>query len=122
MTRSLLLLALVVLVIPSPATEHHSAKTPSSSTSKQGESEEIQPAQPPVIQQTTVNCEPTEKDSSADRQAPTKPSHSFVESLNAWSTFVIAVFAVITAIAVFRQVTTTRDVERAWMVGSPNMP
>ena len=113
--KPLLLLAIVVIVIPSPAAESHSAQTPPSSTSKQSKTKEVQPSQPPVTQQTTVNCQPAAQESTPQKKAPAKPSDGFIERLNAFSTLVIAIFAVVTAIAIFIQALIARNAARAWV-------
>jgi len=109
----------VVIAAPSPAAENHSRHAPPGSNPKESKPEEAQPAPPPLIQQTTVNCQPATQETSPKKDASTKPTHDLIEWLNAGSTFVVAVFAVVTAVAIFRQVWTARDTDRAWIMATP---
>jgi hypothetical protein len=56
-------------------------------------------------------------------EKPSDPPHDWIEFMNAISTLVIAVFAVVTVVALFYQITTTRRSERPWLsvdrVGNP---
>jgi hypothetical protein len=47
------------------------------------------------------------------------PAHDWIDWLNAFSTLVMAVFTILVAVFIGRQVRTTRSIERAWMTGSP---
>src|ERR1700677_2028825 len=43
--------------------------------------------------------------------------HEWTDQLNAFSTFVIAVFTILLFFGLARQISTSRDIERAWVLG-----
>src|SRR5579872_2083983 len=81
------------------------------------ENKEAQPVELISIEQTS-NGQPSETERQSKATDYTKDPPSWVEYLNAFSTFVIAAFTVLLFFAVRTQIRTTRDIERAWMLAA----
>jgi hypothetical protein len=71
-----------------------------------------------VLQQSCNDMPRQEKSQPQTREASTK-SHDWIDRLNAFSTFVIAVFTILLFIGVAVQISTSRDTERAWVIANP---
>jgi len=119
----LLLVSLLVIVwfIPSPSARNRDEQTPTKNAAETSKTEEAKPTQPAVEPETMVNREPSKQEKKTQTTNATQPPHNWPERLNAISIVVIAIFAVVTAIAIICQVRTARSTDRAWMIGSPNM-
>jgi hypothetical protein len=113
------ILVVALRLIPTPATENQSKQNPKSSAAQNRESGECKPVEPTVIQKTFFNCEPSKQDENSQTANGAYQPHKWTERINAISTVVIAVFAVVTAIAVGLQVKTARNSERAWIIVTP---
>lgn len=108
-------------LIPTPAAENKGKQDPKGNTSLSRESEERIPVEPTVTQKAFFNCEPSKQDSNPQTASAPYQPRKWIEWINAISTVVIAIFAVITAIAVGLQVKTARNSERAWILGTPSL-
>lgn len=72
-----------------------------------------------VVQQQVINCNPRDQQSKAETSSSANRAHDWVDWLNASSTAVIAAFTILMFLAVMRQIGTSRDTERAWVIASP---
>ena len=85
-----------------------------SNTQKHGNKE--YPEQQTVVIQNSVDREESEKKESAKTSQTTKETYDGVDTINAYSTAVIAVFTVLLFFGAAYQVSTARSSERAWIV------
>jgi hypothetical protein len=99
-TAKLLLIALLTAtcLVPTPAAKNKGEQAPKGNDTKSETPEENKPTEPAVIQ---------------------NQPHTRIESVNAISTVVIAIFAVVTAVAIFFQIKTARNTDRAWIIVLP---
>lgn len=74
---------------------------------------------PAVIDQQTINCEPSRRPDEHEAENGPANSHDWIDRLNASSTAVIAVFTIFLFAGVVLQVGTSRDTERSWVIASP---
>jgi hypothetical protein len=78
---------------------------------------------PTIIQKPAVNSGPSEQEGQRQANAPADPPHDWIDKLNAFSTCVIAAFTILLFFGVMRQISTSRDIERAWVlvtsIGNP---
>ena len=101
---------------PIPSTSQHSKETPDAEQTQNQESPKSNPAPNFIISKRVIDSLPTEVNRQTQENKPTSDSHKWLDWLNGTFTAVIALFAVVTGIAVICQVITARRTERAWMV------
>jgi hypothetical protein len=91
-------------------------QTPKKDTAASDKTEASKPTQPSVVTEAGHNGEPSEKNTSKETAAAPNIPHGLLEWINAASTVVIAIFAVVTALAIIVQVKVAKKSERAWLM------
>jgi hypothetical protein len=104
--KTLLLALLAILVVPVPTAENHDEKAPHGNATQSAGAPEYRPV------------DGDENRPGRNKDSP-KPSHDWPELVNAVSTLVIALFTIVTSVAIFCQVKTARNTDRAWVIILP---
>jgi hypothetical protein len=114
-------LLLTIWLLQTPATKNHNGQATANNSSQSRKTAEIEEARPrpSVIHQTVYNCEPSKPEDKTQTAKAVDQSHHWIERVNAISTVIIALFAVVTAVAVLVQVQSARNTDRAWIIVSP---
>src|ERR1700694_2861293 len=107
--KILALAFLALWFLPVPAPENHSEHTPKSNSAQTGKTEETKPCLPSVEAQNANDCQQCTNESNSHTANAYADPHKWLDRVNATSTVVIAIFAVITATAVAFQVRTARN-------------
>jgi hypothetical protein len=101
---------------PIPSTNQHGKETPDAQQTQKQESAKSNPAPNAIISKGIIDGLPTEVNRQNQENKPTDDPHKWLDRLNGLFTAIIALFAVVTGIAVIGQFITARRTERAWMV------
>jgi hypothetical protein len=83
---------------------------------EQGEKRLSSPTKPAVVEEKLRETEPSIQDRQPEDKNTGREPHNWIETLNAFSTFVIAVFTVLLAVGVIFQIRDYRARERAWVI------
>jgi len=110
------MLLVIMQTAPPTSAGQHLKKPEDAQQGQNRESPKSNPASNPIVTQDTLHGQPAEVKGQAQENSAAYDPHKWLDWLNGLSTAVIALFAVITGIAVIRQVKTARRTERAWMV------
>jgi hypothetical protein len=99
----------------SPTASDHHKKNNDSTHPQQGESRETKPTPPVLVPQESPSGQPSKANNQDKSNQANAYPDDWLKWLNAFSTAIIAIFAVLTCMAVFFQVCTARRAERAWV-------
>jgi len=105
-------LAWLVLI---PSAKGHSEKAPHGESATSSEQSKASLTPPPVIVHTIPATQPRKQDTDSKKSDSAQNPHNWLEWINAGSTTVIAIFAILTTVAIWFQVKTARNSERAWI-------
>jgi hypothetical protein len=114
-----LILAVILAVIqatPPPSASQHVKETSKTQQIQEPEAPKTNPAPNPLSTKNVLYSRPSEVSRQGQGNNPAYDPHTWLDRLNGFSTLVIAIFAVLTCIAVAYQVKTARRTDRAWMV------
>lgn len=110
----LILLSTLANQTQSARSEHeHADKTSPINSSEAQKSED---GTQTVISQQTIYSGKSEADGESQAAKAADPPHDWIDRLNAFSTFVIALFTILLFVGVIWQVRTSREIERAWVM------
>jgi len=115
MRRVVTAFVLIAWLIPIPAAKGHSEQAPHSNNAQSGKAKETEPAPPSVVFEKTGSRQQSKQNTDPEKSDNANNSHKWLEWVNATSTSAIAVFAILTTIAIFLQIKTARKSERAWI-------
>jgi hypothetical protein len=100
---------------PQAGNEHKQPNDAGTNQSNKGQ--ESSNGAPAIAGNKTVNGATSTPESQSQRSDPPNPSHDWIDKVNAFSTLIIAVFTILLFFGVARQISTSRDIERAWVLG-----
>jgi hypothetical protein len=121
MARLIVVLLLLTLIgaNQAPPTGNENEKTEDARANKGSAWQKPNEAPPTVVQKQTIHSELSEQKGQDQTAYTAKPSHDWIDRLNAFSTVAIAFFTAFLFWGVIRQISTSRDTERAWISISP---
>jgi hypothetical protein len=119
MGRWRIALLTIIWLVPVPSPCNGREQAPAKNTPDSSKAEKSDIAAPTVTQNAVFNCQPTEQSDCDKAKQPAYQPHGALEWANAISTVVIAIFAIITAYAIGKQVQTARNTDRAWIIVFP---
>ena len=100
-------------LIPILSAKAQCSELPEGTTTQSYKDEKIKPASLSVVSQEERDSQPSTKNPSRETDYSADPTDGFIKWANAVSTIVIALFAMVTGIAIWGQIKTARDIERA---------
>ena len=105
----------IMQAAPPPSTGQHLKETGDAQQTEKRESKKSSPTSNTVVGQDVIHAQPSQEKREGQKNDPADNPHRKLDWLNGISTLIIAIFAVITAVAVIFQVVTARRIERAWI-------